>query len=1753
MLVDSTEERKCYQPIHHCPNIFAQYLLFALFFFVHLQSETDCSDCRNKLMHLRKSKKWLAAIVLAPISLFMFLLVLLYLPPVQNWIVKRVADYASKKTGMEISVGHVSLSFPLDLKLEQVMALRPNDSILQRRDTVADVKELVVDVQLMPLFKSRVEIDQLTFKGLKANTMNYIGDLQIRGNLERLHVVSHGIDLENSTALLNNADVQGGFLDIALNDTMPKDTTKKKNIWKINIDKLNLYRTNFRLHMPGDSMVIDANFHKAAAQNTSIDLYNKVYRVDGIAWQGGSLTYDKTFVPRMRHGFDVAHIALNKLNMGVDSLSYDSTGVSVNVRTANFTEQSGLIVNDLRTRFRLDSTHFYLQPFYLRMPQTELKGSVAMALNAFSAINPGQLAVSLNGFVRINDLQPLLSGSVPTRFLHAIPTERIDVNGSLRGNMRNLILQKLRIGMSQHFALKVNGRISNLQSPKNLSANLALGGSLRDIRFVKRLLPKSIGSTVKIPTGIDFNAKVRAQGTQYHADMLLYEGGGNVAVKADFNKSSQTYNVTARAVNLQLQHFVAKTGLYPFTGMVSVYGRGLDVLSPKSSLRLKANITQFRFGDYVLNGINGDIAKRGETTTARIVSTNPMLGGDFTYSGKLSAKNVDGHLRGWFRRVDLRQLGVMKDPYVVSAWVDVDVRSDLKNHHYISGPLHQLVLTSVHKHGEQHLAAGNLDITASINGAKTAAHVNGKLDYANLKGLGLMDKPYVLGTEANLAFRSDRPKHYTVEGYLGKLKLDEHRGGKAVSLFNGDLNVHASMAGKLLNGSANGLVRHADLYQLGFVDKPFVSNCALNIEFDTDMAAKLMVRGMLGNLQVQADNKQFSPGDVTIDMLSRADTTHAVIEGGDFALNTDWHGSYQHVLKAGRRIANDLQKQVANKRIDQTSLQKLLPMGRLKLVSGEGNLFSKLLEQQGYVFKTANIDLTSSPSKGLNGNIVVDSLVYNDMHADSLIVDLTTNDTGLNYDLQVLNNAKNDYPYKGYVHGSFFDRGLNTSILITDMADKTALALSAQAAMQGQGINLSLTSAQAILGYKTFNVEPDNYLYIGRNKRLKAEMRLLADDEAGLHLYSDDTDSTSLQNFTLSINKFELSQLMAVLPFAPRISGELNGDYHVIQTTSDLTVSSDMAIKNMMYELNGMGDVGAEFVYMPKGDGTHYVDGTLTRNDREIGRLSGVYDSKGKGSLDAEFTLEKFPLSYINGFVPDRIIGLHGTGEGTLAMQGPLKNLDINGEIYLDSSYVFSEPYGVKLNFANDPVLINHSRVEFENFEVFASNKAPLDISGYLDFSNFDRMNTDLRMRARNFQVINAKENMRSEVFGKAFVNFDGELQGPLSSLQLDGKVDVLGNTDITYVVRDAQLANDNELENLVTFTNLNDTTRDVVKRPDIQGLGMKLRVEVDNEAHIVCALDPERSNYIDIVGGGTLNMEYDPTNGSRLRGRYTISDGQMKYSLPIIPLRTFHIKEGSYVEFTGDPTTPTLSITATERVRTSVSDGTGNGRMVDFDAGVRLSRRFPNPGVEFIIQAPEDQDMQGKLSSKSVEERSKLAVTMLASGMYFDGSNNSTANTAMNSALMGFLQSQVNSITGRALTSMGVDLTANMESTADASGSLHTDYTFKFSKRLWDNRLRIIMGGRVSTGSQVSEQNGAFFDNLSLEYRLNRQETQYLKLYYEREAYDWLEGNQGEFGVGFMWRRKLQHFKDIFRFKSKKEQPPQRDSLINFVNGKKQ
>ena len=59
---------------------------------------------------------------------------------------------------------------------------------------------------------------------------------------------------------------------------------------------------------------------------------------------------------------------------------------------------------------------------------------------------------------------------------------------------------------------------------------------------------------------------------------------------------------------------------------------------------------------------------------------------------------------------------------------------------------------------------------------------------------------------------------------------------------------------------------------------------------------------------------------------------------------------------------------------------------------------------------------------------------------------------------------------------------------------------------------------------------------------------------------------------------------------------------------------------------------------------------------------------------------------------------------------------------------------------------------------------------------------------------------------------------------------------------------------------------------------------------------------------GGNLRMRYNTADGIRVTGRYTLNDGEMKCSLPIIPLKTFDIQDGS-ISSLGDPLIPTLNI----------------------------------------------------------------------------------------------------------------------------------------------------------------------------------------------------------------------------------------------------
>lgn len=1519
---------------------------------------------------MKKFLKWLGISVLALVLTVVALVCLLYFPPFQYWAAGKVADYASEQTGMDIKIEHVGLSFPLDLSIKGLHIEKPNDSIPNLRDTIADARELVVDVRLLPLLKKQVEIDALRFSDVKINTDGLIHSTRISGNFEQLNLESHGIDLKAKTIRVDSAMLAGGNISVELADTVPEDTTASDNRWKINADKVKFSRSQVAVHLPGDTMSVKMSMDDAVATNYYMDLYRSHIKVGNLKWKGGAFDLDYNYEPPS-NGIDFNHLSLSDVSLEADSFDLCMPKIDVSIKQSSFREKSGIDVRNFTSHFSMDAKKIYLPDANLETSESKLKAHFVMDQNTFSETLPGKMHLTADGYVGKQDLMRFMADA-PAAMKAKWPSQPLKINTVLSGNMRHAELTGLVADLPTAFHINGHGTIENLDDLDNLRANFDADATTYDLDFITAALPKGTMDGINIPRGIGIKGNFGIDGQRYKAKFSATEGKGTLAGTADINTAgAMTYTADLTANNLNLDHFLPKQELGTFSGKVNLKGNGTDIYSAKTRIDADVDIRQFAYGGYDLSGMNGTVRVANGHGIANIKSNNPLI--------------------------------------------------------------------------------------------------------------------------------------------------------------KGNINLDALLGGKQVKATVGADLSHIDFYGLKMSDTPLSASFCGHLDIATDMDEYYRVVGSVSDLVVREGDKGYFPDDVDIDLLTRRDTTHLVASNGDFLIDMDAHGGYKVLLKQVDAITATIKDNFKERKIDQMGVRDQLPVARIKLNSGSDNFVNHLLQRYGYSFDAAKMNLTSSPETGLNGDIEVHRLLADSIQLDTVRLNFYSDNQQLRFNGQVRNNKRNpQYVFNALFNGYLQEKGATLNLRYYDQEDRLGVRLGATAQMEDNGLRMRLLTDDPIIGYKKFSINKDNYVFLGDDKRVSAQLRMRSDDGVDVQVYSDDDNTEALQDLTLSLNKLKIEDIVAVLPYMPRMSGTLEGDYHFIQTPDNITVGSTMSIQNMTYEGSSMGNLGTEFVYMPKDDGSHYVDALIFSNDQEVATVVGTYRSEGDGYLDARLSMDKMPMSVLNGLIPDQIVGFEGTADGDLDIRGQLSKPQVDGTLVLDTTYLVSEPYGMRMRFDTTPIKVKGSKVQFSDFNLYSTKNSPLIINGDVNFANLDNITLNIRMAAQNFLLIDSKEQRRSEAFGKAYVDLIGFLRGSLDYLTLRGRMDVLGTTDMSYILRDSPLTADYQMDELVRFTDFTDTTQTVVKRPDGMGFDMDMTVNIDRAARIVCYLKTDHSNYVDLMGDGSLRLQYTPADDFRIRGKYTLNNGEMKYSMPVIPLKTFTIQDGSYIEFTGDPMNPRLSITATEHTKSSVTSG-DQSRSVDFDCGVVISKTLQDMGLQFIISAPTDMTVQNELNTMSDDERGKAAVAMLTTGMYVLGDNN--AGSSMNNALSSFIQSEINNIAGNALRTL--DFSIGLDNAFDATGAMHTDYSFRFAKRFWNNRLRVVVGGTISTGSNVSDRNQAFFDNVTFEYRLSQTSNKYLKLFYSHDAYDWLEGENSEYGAGFIWRRRVNHFSDLFRFKS--------------------
>ena len=583
-------------------------------------------------------------------------MVLLYIPPVQNLLRREVTAYASEATGMQIQVERIDLRFPLNLLVRGV-------EVIQQPDTLLSLESLNVRVQAWPLIKGKVEVDEVTLNQVAVNSAGLIEGMKIKGVLGRFFLQSHGVDLSNEIAIINQVDLSDTHVQLVMNDTTtaPKDTTASAPVnWKVDLHQLNLGNVSFSMQLPADSMRMAAYISEASVSDAQADLKNQFYSLKQFLLSGGSANYD-TGAAKPVEGFDASHIAVRDIRIGLDSLLYKGRNMNAVLREFSMNERSGLSITSLAGRAYSNDSIICVPGLKLQTPHSEIDLSAHTYWELVNIPTTGRLSANLNAYIGKEDVM-LFTGGLPDSFKEAYPFRPLVIRAGTDGNLKEMQISRFTVDLPGAFSLEGGGLLENLADSITRSGTVGLKMTTQNLNFLTALSGEAPNGTIVIPDSMDLVAKVDINGPAYKANLKLREGQGTIDMDAALNTLTEVYKADLKINNLQLHNFLPKDSIYELSLSADAEGRGLDVMSYRSFAKLNLSLDQLHYAQYHLSNVDLTGALKGALVTARLTSDNALLKMTTEAEYNLAHSYPDGKVTMDVTQLDLHELGLMPQP-----------------------------------------------------------------------------------------------------------------------------------------------------------------------------------------------------------------------------------------------------------------------------------------------------------------------------------------------------------------------------------------------------------------------------------------------------------------------------------------------------------------------------------------------------------------------------------------------------------------------------------------------------------------------------------------------------------------------------------------------------------------------------------------------------------------------------------------------------------------------------------------------------------------------------------------------------------------------------------------------------------------------------------------------------------------------------------------------------------------------------------
>lgn len=968
--------------------------------------------------------------------------------------------------------------------------------------------------------------------------------------------------------------------------------------------------------------------------------------------------------------------------------------------------------------------------------------------------------------------------------------------------------------------------------------------------------------------------------------------------------------------------------------------------------------------------------------------------------------------------------------------------------------------------------------------------------------------------------------------------LDDNEALRLALQIEGELTAQAQRL------ALSGRVAEVDLAALGVVSEPLGSSLTLDAEASA-AGRRFAARIRLDSIEIRSDGRTDRIRPTAASFSTDSLATRAALRSGDLSLTFAARGGLDSLTAAFAAGADTLLGQLRTQHLDMERLGAALPAFGLHLTAGRNNIVNNLLKMRGASFDSLRAEAVHGDTLPLLVRAGVTNLASGGLRLDTAGIRFRQEGRRLTYGVLLDNTSGGlEQVARAALTGHLVADSCRVDLSLQNRAGADVTRFGWDVVWSDSLVRATLGPAAPLFGSALWSVNPDNYVIYGFDGTLRADLDLThgAQRFALCTLPVQETPDAP-DALRLDMAGLRIASMLEALPVAPPLDGVLGAGIQLERRADSLAVGGEVSVAGLSYDGQRFGDVGLGLSYA---GGRGYRGALrLTLDSAEVLTARGSYEPQQPQPLDFALTIPGFPLERANAFLPADLLRLSGTLGGSLCATGTTAAPQIDGGLHFTGTKLRVPMIGTSFALSSDTIRIRDSRVRFDRYAVTAPNKHALTLDGVFDLSNLTAPTVDLALHAADFQAVNVARTERTAVYGTAYLDLDATARGPVDELSVRGRVALLGGTDITYVMQDAPMDVRERPQQVVSFVSFDelDTQEPSAEAPRtvrIGGMDLQLDVDISDDVRAGVDLSADGQNRVDLEGGGRLTYSMNPLGDVRLTGKYLLSGGTVSYNPPVIARKVFKIRPGSYVEWIGDVADPSFDITAVETVRANVSTDGQQSRAVNFDISITIRNSLDNLEISFGLAAPEDLAMQNELNSLTAEQRANQAMGLLVYNTY--SGPGSTAKVATGNPLNAFLQQELNRWAQNSI--KGVDLSFGIDSYGESDpGGQHTDYSYRLSKNLFGNRVRAVIGGSFSTDADPTQNlRENIIGDVSLEYMLDKRDNMFIKLFRHTGYESILEGEITETGVGFVIRKRLLRFTDLFRLTKRRLEKQQKN-----------